>query len=297
MDINIADADVTQGQQGVLGILVGTLVKPRATMPALNRVKWSWWSIPALPTLVVAVLTVVSYSYSDCRYIYRLEVEHYASSTDQTGRPPEPITRLPVTMTVRAIGRVVSTALAWVAWSGALYLAMTLLGHNGIAFGSTWTLVLWAWLPHAVRGTLQSIYMTVVGRPIYNQELSGLVVDNTPPPMMTFHYVIPTTNQQALASLLARLDIYVLWQLALMVVGITALTRLSSRKAIGVVPVIWLTFTIVVLIPASTWRARTSLRWRTSNAPVARAFGSGGIQLGWSRRCPPLRQRQWPRPR
>lgn len=67
--------------------------------------------------------------------------------------------------------------------AGALYLVLILLGHNEVAFGSVWTLVLWSSLPLVLRGILQSAYMTILERPVYNQHLSGLVVENRPPPM------------------------------------------------------------------------------------------------------------------
>ncbi len=249
LEMNVAGIDAPAEQVGVFRLLAGALIKPKATMAALRKSRWTWWAIPAFLILTVTILTVVAYSYADCRYIYQLEMDHYASSANQGGRPPDPITPLPITMGIRAAGHVVSAGGAWLVWSGALYLALILLGQNGLGFGSVWTLVLWSWMPYAVRGVLQSIYMSVAHRPVYNEGLSGLVVDRTPPPMMTFNYVIPTTNEKALASFLARLDVYLIWQLALMVIGAMALTRLSRRKAVAVVVGIWLVFALVAMIP------------------------------------------------
>jgi len=249
LEMNVAATDAPSKQTGVFRLLFGALINPKATMAALRGARWTWWAIPVFLILVITVLTVVAYSTADCRYIYQLEMDHYASSPNQGGRPPDPITPLPITMAIRAAGRVLSAGGAWIVWSGALYLVLILLGRNGVTFGSVWTLVLWAWMPYAVRGVLQSIYMTVAHRPVYNQGLSGLVVDRTPPPMMTFNYVIPTTNEQALATFLARLDVYLIWQLALMVIGAMALTRLSRRKAVAVVVGIWLVFAVISLIP------------------------------------------------
>ncbi|MFO7741812.1 MAG: YIP1 family protein [Anaerolineae bacterium] len=249
LEMNVAGIDAPAKQAGVLRVLAGALIKPRATTAALRQTRWTWWAIPAFLILAVTVLTVVAYSYAHCGYIYQLEMDHYARSASQGGRSPNPITPLPITMAIRVAGRVLSTGGAWLVWSGALYLALILLGYNGVAFGSVWTLVLWAWMPYAVRDVLQSIYMTVAHRPVYNQGLSGLVVDRTPPPLASFDYVIPTTNQEALASFLARLDVYLIWQLALMVIGAMALTRVSRRKAVAVILGIWLVFALVALIP------------------------------------------------
>lgn len=260
MEMNMAGTDAVRGRLGVLGLLAGALVKPRDTMVALRKVRRSWWGIPALLTLAVIILSVIAYSYADCQYVHQLEMDQYLSSTNSSGRPPEPPTPLPITMTIRAAGRLISTCVAWFAWSGAVYLALLLLGHSAVDFGSVWTLAIWAWMPYAVRDIIQSIYMIAIHRPVYNQGLSGLVVDRTPPPPMTFRYLIPTTSELALASLLERLDIYMIWHLALMVLGTRALTKLSRRKAIGAIWGIWLVLTLVALIPG--FFPRTFARFR-----------------------------------
>lgn len=256
----MSGVDALERGPGILGLVSGTLVKPRATMLAMGRVKRRWWGIPALLMLVVLIVTVVAYSRADCQYVHRLEMDSYLSSPTQGHRPPEPPTPLLGTMAIRAGGRIVSTVVSWLAWSGALYLLLVLLGQNGTGFASVWALVVWSGMPQVVRGVIQSVTMTISQRPIYNQALSGLVVDSTPPPPMTFQYVIPTARQQALASLLERVDIYLVWQLVLMVMGTTALTRLPRRKAIALIGGIWVAFTLISLIP--DFFPRTFARFR-----------------------------------
>jgi len=245
----MSGVDALERRPGVLGLVAGTLVRPRTTLLTMGRIKRRWWGIPALLMLVVLIVTVVAYSRADCQYVHRLEMNHYLSSTTQGGRPPEPPTPLLITMAIRAGGRVVSTVVSWLAWSGALYLLLILLGQNDVGFGRVWALVLWSWMPYVVRGLIQSVTMTIAHRPIYNQGLSGLVVDSTPPPPMTFRYVIPTTNQRALASLLERVDVYLVWQLVLLVMGTMALTSLPRRKAIAVICGILVGFTLISLVP------------------------------------------------
>lgn len=247
--MNSTRVGLVQGQRGA-SVLTGAVVKAREAMANLKETRWAWWGIPALLIVAVTIVTVVAYSYADCQYIYQLRMDHYASSPGQGGRAPEVPTPLMITMADRVARRVISIVISWLVWAGALFLILLLLGHGGVRFGSVWTLVVWAWIPHAVRGIVQSIYMTAVGRPVYNQGLAGLVVDKTPPPMMTFVYDIPTPNRQALASLLSRLDIYLVWQLVLMVMGVTALTTLSRGKARVLVVGLWLLFTLVAMVPA-----------------------------------------------
>jgi hypothetical protein len=61
--------------------------------------------------------------------------------------------------------------------------------------------------------------------------------------------VIPSTRELALASLLARLDIYLVWQLVLMMMGMMTLTSVSRRRAAVVVLGIWLAFALIALVP------------------------------------------------
>ena len=249
MEITMGSSDSVWKQPGAFSLLVGILTKPRTTMPALGRNERGWWAVPALLTIVLIVFTVVAYSYADCQYVYRLELEHYRSAANQAARPPTAPTPQPITMAIRAAGRTVAQLVSWVAWGGALYLLVVLLGENETSFGAVWRVVLWASMPYALRSLIQSVTMFLMKKPIYNQALSGLVVDRTPPPLMTFNYVIPTRQQELLASILERLDIYLLWHLALVVIGVTSLTRFSRRKAGAVTLGIWLIFAVVTTLP------------------------------------------------
>jgi hypothetical protein len=249
MEMTMAGAEAREREIGLLMSLTGILIRPRAMLLALSCARHSWWGVAALLMVMVIVLSVVAYSHADCQYVYRLEMEQYRSSASQLTRPPVAPTPLPITMAIRFGGRLVSTLGSWVLWAGALYLVTVLSGESGVGFGGMWKLVLWASIPYAIRSVAQSAYMLAIKTPIYNQALSGLVIDRTPPPLMTFHYAIPTKQQLALASVFERLDIYLLWHLALIIVGLMVVAKLSRKKAVAITLGLWLVFALIGTVP------------------------------------------------
>jgi hypothetical protein len=138
-----------------------------------------------------------------------------------------------LTVLVRIGGRLLQTTAAWAAWTAGLYLIGLLLGERESRLGTTFRVVAWSWLPFVVRGLVQSVYMALAQDPIYNPGLSGLVWDNTPPPPGGgYHYLMPTQSQQIWAALLAHLDVYLFWHLALIVGGLRRLAGNTLKKAL-----------------------------------------------------------------
>ena len=124
-------------------------------------------------------------------------------------------------------------------------------------------MIVWARMPLAIRSAVQAVYMVVSGTCIYNQGLSGLVYDRTPSltgatmgvGMVSavagaFRSAGPTRTQLVLATLLGRIDIYMVWSLLLTVAGVWTFAHLSRRKALLVTLGIWVVATAVGLLPA-----------------------------------------------
>jgi hypothetical protein len=113
----------------------------------------------------------------------------------------------------------------WVGWllvSGLVRLALTMLGGRGDT-GSTTNLVAWASLPFAVRDLVRLVSMLVTRQMLQAPGLQGFA-----PPE-------PTKWHAYLAAFLALVDIYLLWHVVLLVIGVRANSSLSGGKAwIGV---------------------------------------------------------------
>ncbi len=144
-----------------------------------------------------------------------------------------------------SVSAVLGLVVGWLVWAGALYLLGMAIGSRA-SFGALFRTVVWAWIPYAVRGLLQSLYILATGRLIAHPGLSGLVLS---PQTKGAIATPPTPGQMVAASVLGRVDLFLFWNLALLVIGTAIATRLSTRKATVLVAVIWLVLTGLALLP------------------------------------------------
>ena len=128
----------------------------------------------------------------------------------------------------------------WLIWAGLIYVASTLLGGNS-HFQTLWRTVVWASLPELLRSILQIIYLLLTQQPIEYAGLSGLILRSAEN---------PTGIQIALSGILAQIDLFALWRLFLLAVGVACATGLVRRKAWIVILIVWGILTGLGLIPA-----------------------------------------------
>jgi len=106
-------------------------------------------------------------------------------------------------------------------------------------------LTIWTWLPYGVRGVLQTVYILVSGQAITNPGLSGFVIDRSA------QSLVPAgPGQIALAAMLSRVDLFLVWNLFLLITGLMVTTRLTRRKSVIAVLAIWVIFSLLGVIPA-----------------------------------------------
>jgi hypothetical protein len=139
---------------------------------------------------------------------------------------------------LKLVGVVIGTPLSWLAWGGILYLTSVFLGRSS-RFSQMFRLTVWAWMPHAVRGLVQTVLLFVTRRPIVNAGLASLVTDQN-----------GTAVTVVLASVLSRVDIYLLWSLALLALGVVVFTNLPRKKALVATLSIWVMLALLGTIPA-----------------------------------------------
>ncbi|MBN1641282.1 MAG: hypothetical protein JXA09_08600 [Anaerolineae bacterium] len=181
--------------------------------------RW-WWVMTLLAVGAIALNTVV-WTWADCRYLDEMQMAQYRARPDDYGAPPEPVRPPLITPVMRIAGRVVSAASGWIGWAIGLFLVGLLLGLDDLGFATGLKIALWSWLPYVVCALAQCLYMGLTGDPIYNPGLSGLVLDQTPPPPGGgYVYVMPTQGQLLSSELLARVDLYLFWRLALVAAGV-----------------------------------------------------------------------------
>jgi len=118
----------------------------------------------------------------------------------------------------------------WLGWpilSGLLHLLSTLLGGRG-SQASALNVVAWSSLPYALRDVLRAIYMLIVKHTVTSPGLSGFI----------------TSTQGAagfLANLLKHVDLFLIWYVLLLVLGMAIFDSLTRSKA-------WVTVLVVILV-------------------------------------------------
>jgi hypothetical protein len=243
-------------RQGLIQSLWGVIVRPRATLAHLSaHGARSWW----LPALLVVVLTAAPLVVSapiTARQARESILEAQDQMAEQRGQTltdeqREQIVSIgasPLITTVfPTVGAIVGLVVSWLAWAGGLYLAGMALGGRS-AFGTLFRTMVWTQVPFALRGLVQTIYVLVTGQVILNPGLSGFVGRD-----LGAEGVVaapPGLGQLALQGLLARVDLYMIWNLVLLVIGVRVVTQLSRRKALLMTLVVWLLLTVLSLAPA-----------------------------------------------
>lgn len=240
---------------GIPRLLGGMIVRPRATLEYLRERGGRTWWLPALLALLLVVLPVLVAAPITARQAR----ERVAAVQEQSGtgvsageqaqmEQAQSMAASPlITVVFPAAGGVVGLAVGWLVWAGALYLAGLALGGRS-TFGQMFRTVVWAWFPHTLRGLLRTIYILASGQLITNPGLSGLVQENRPSSEMAL--APPSLGQMTLVAFLSRIDLFLVWNLILLVVGVTVTTRLPRRKAALVTLTVWLLLTALSLLLA-----------------------------------------------
>jgi hypothetical protein len=110
----------------------------------------------------------------------------------------------------------------WLILGGIVHLVTTLLGGRG-STAISMNIVAWASLPLVVRELVQIVYMLIEKKLIANPGLSGFIVAGESG-MVLFLY-----------HLVSMIDIYLIWQILLIILGVRLSTGLTKTKAtIGV---------------------------------------------------------------
>lgn len=142
------------------------------------------------------------------------------------------------------VGVVLGTALTWLIWAGGLHLASVFLGRSN-SFKQMLKLPVWAWIPYAFRGIIQTGYVVLTRTPVVNAGLSGFVIDKG-----VEQIIPPGPGTLALASVLEHIDAFQLWTLLLISIGLTAFTEIPRKKSLIATLIIWALLLLIGAIMA-----------------------------------------------
>jgi hypothetical protein len=188
------------------------------------------WLTPMLLLTISAILVVVVAGYLKSRAAMTGEAQlpqdwqYWTPEMQNNYMQAQQATQGPVFLYVMPM--VSSLTGLWVGWlllAGLLHFGSTLLGGRG-SMQSALNIVAWASLPFVLRDILRVVFMLSAGHPIVSPGLSGF---SSAPGFVT--------------QLLTRLDIFVIWQVILLIIGFALTDGLPRGKAVtGVLAVVLL---------------------------------------------------------
>ena len=252
MTESTASPSVSSDSPNFFGMVWGVLAKPRQTFATLRGSSRAWIFM-ALICIILAVLPTIASGPITAQQTRQQLADQFENqpgfasggvdAEQAASFATSPILTTVVPAVLTAFGRIIS----WLLWCGSLYLLASMVGGRS-TFGQMLQVVVWAWLPYALRSILQTVYITATQTLIAHPGLSGFAGAPTPDPSNAFATELPSTGTAVLQAFLGQIDIYLFWNLALLVIGITAVTKLSWRKSIGLVLIVWAVFMAVRLV-------------------------------------------------
>jgi hypothetical protein len=237
----------------------GLIIRPKATFNQIGKVANGVWLTP----LFLFSLTTLG------RTLVQGWLRQLSASTGQINLPPEfqyyspeqqaqmlqalESTSSPVFIYV--LPAILGLAGVWLGWlivSGLLHFVLTLLGGRGDTSVSL-NLVAWASIPFAIRDLVRIVAMLITREPITAAGISGFAPAGD---SMGLIYLV---------ELMKLLDIYLLWHIALLVLGVYAAAKLASSKA-------WTGTMITMLIVLALQALPGFISAQFSNLTITRPF-------------------------
>jgi hypothetical protein len=205
-----------------LARILAIFLRPRHVFADIAAGSRGVWLTPMLVLTLTASLVVLVGGYLKSRAVLMGEVplppdwQFWTPEMQENFMRAQQATQGPVfTYIFPLVGAMVALWLGWLLLAGLLHLGSTLLGGRG-SMQSALNVVAWASLPFALRDLLRIVFMLSTGHAIVSPGLSGFV--STP---------------GFLADLLARLDIFLIWNVVLLVLGSGITDSLPRGKALA----------------------------------------------------------------
>ena len=234
-------AEDTEDKMNLWQLLISIIDRPAVTMSYVGK-KPGWaWVTPALLVLVgLAVFSVVTAPLTSelaLRQAQRQLASLPPQQAEQAAAQIERFTSPPMIAGFSIVGGLITLAVIWLLSAGVLYF-LGLVAGGEASFAQSFAILTWSWLPYSLRNLVMAAYVTYSGK-LLNPGLSSLVA--------TGDQAKDTANW--LYGLLAQVDLFYLWHLVLVIVGLAAVGRLSKTKA-TIVGLIYLAVTTALsLVP------------------------------------------------
>jgi hypothetical protein len=199
--------------------MFAVLLNPRAAFAGMASESRATWLTPMLVLTMTAIFAVMTAGYLKTRAAQMGEItlppdwQWWTPDMQDDYMQAQQATQGPVFMYVMpAVGSLAGLWLGWLVLAGLLHLGSTLFGGRG-SMQNALNLVAWAALPFAVRDLLRVVYMFLAQHTITSPSLSGFAAS------------------EFTAQLLARTDIFLVWNVVLLAVGFAIVDGLPRSKS------------------------------------------------------------------
>ncbi len=222
----------------------GIFLRPRRTLAEIIRQDTAVWLTPLLILTVLGILAVLvtgpvrSQSAVQNMVQPNPEMQQYLS--------PEQLEQMQSGLSVSTgplfiygfplLSMLASIWLGWLLMGGLLHLGLTLTGGRS-SNRTALNLAAWASLPLGLRMIVQTAAILISGRQIAAAGLSGFVAADLGRSAAFFH------------ALLARVDLYLFWQVALIGVGVVLMDGFLRKKSLAAAGVVVLLVLVLFALP------------------------------------------------
>jgi len=238
---------VTTSRPSLITLLVGLIDQPKRTLQVVLGCRGAAvWLIPLLLILLSFVpLAIVQAPYN--RELARQQVQRQVQQLPEEQREGaaaqmEAFTTIPVLVAGTLLGGFFSLLVGLAGQALWLYLGASIVGGD-VHFGMAWRLGVWSRLPYALGWLAQAGFTVAAGRAVRYPGLAALVATGN----------LLQDSRNPLFALLGGLDLFWLWHVILVAVGLSAA---QLRRG----PLIALTWSYAVLtlavpiVPAMLFR-------------------------------------------
>jgi len=206
------------------------LFRPRQALQEISSESRATWLTPMLVLSITAALVVFVGGYQKSRAAMMGEItlppdwQYWTPEMQNNYMQAQQATQGSTFLYVfPLVGALISLWVGWILFAGLLHFGSTLLGGRG-SMQSALNIVAWGSLPFAVRDLLRVIFMLSTGHAIISPGLSGFA-----------------SSTGFVSQLLMHFDIFLIWNIILLVIGFGIAEGLSRGKAVmGVLAIILL---------------------------------------------------------
>lgn len=222
-------------------LILSALFHPRRTFPHIVGIDTAVWQTPIFILLISGLLrTLVESALKGTAAVGAVAPgpDYYSPEQQMQMQQAMTATNSPVFVYVLpAVMTLLAVYLGWLILGWILHLGLTLLGGRGSSQQAL-NLVAWSLLPFVIRDVVRIAAMWLTGQPITMLGLSG------------FAPVDESNLAVYLAALLRYVDIYLLWHLVLLLVGVRVAENLGRAKAWSIVLLVVMGLLLLKALPA-----------------------------------------------